>query len=111
MFLAALRRRNPALLETALAFHRRGIIRPDTYVLDLDAICHNGRLIKQQADAFDIELYFMTKQLGRNPLVARALMDVGYQAAVAVDYKEADRLWGSGIPLGNFVMRIPLRSM
>ncbi|HMM22535.1 MAG TPA: YhfX family PLP-dependent enzyme [Selenomonadales bacterium] len=101
MFLATLRRRNPALLETALAFHRRGIIRPDTYVLDLDAICHNGRLIKQQADAFDIELYFMTKQLGRNPLVARALMDVGYQAAVAVDYKEADRLWGSGIPLGN----------
>lgn len=101
MFLSTLLRRNPALLETALDFHRRGIIRPDTYVLDLDAICNNGRLIKQQADTFGVELYFMTKQLGRNPLVAQALMEAGYKAAVAVDYKEADVLWQSGIPLGN----------
>lgn len=101
MFLDTVLHRNSTLLEAALAFHRQGDVRPDTYVLDLDTICENARMIKEQADAWHVGLYFMTKQLGRNPLVAEALLALGYPAAVAVDYKEAALLADHGIPLGN----------
>lgn len=93
--------RNPGLLQTAADLHQQGMIQPDTYVLDLDAIIRNGRVIKEEADKFGIKLYFMTKQLGRNPVVAEALMKLGYDGAVVVDYREADRLWENGIHLGN----------
>jgi predicted amino acid racemase len=101
LFLATTLRRNPDLIQSALRFHRLGLIQPDTYILDLDAICHNGQIIKQTADELGIRLYFMTKQLGRNPLIARAMMEMGYDGAVAVDYKEAETLVQHGIALGN----------
>jgi predicted amino acid racemase len=101
MFLDTTYRRNPRLIETAFKLHQQGQIQPDTYVLDLDAVISNAKSMKEEADSYGIKLYFMTKQFGRNPLVAKELMKLGYEGAVAVDYKEADILYKNGIKLGH----------
>ena len=75
MFLEKVIKRNPELVRCAFALHREGKILPDTYVLDLDCICENARKMKEEADRYGIELYFMLKQIGRNPLVAQKLME------------------------------------
>lgn len=109
MFLDTTLRRNPKLIETAFNLHQQGLIQPDTYILDLDAIIHNGAYIKEEADKYGVKLYFMTKQFGRNPYIAKELMKLGYAGAVAVDYKEADVLYDNGIKLGNVghIVQVP----
>lgn len=101
MFLDTTLRRNPGLIEAAFEMHRKGMIEPDTYVLDLDAILQNGRHILKEANQYGVKLYFMTKQFGRNPYVAKELMQLGYQSAVAVDDRESEILYQNGIPIGN----------
>ena len=38
MFLDVLRRRNPALIEAAIALHQAGALPANCYVIDLDAV-------------------------------------------------------------------------
>ena len=113
MFLEKLLERNPKLAATALKLHKEGRILPDTYVLDLDAIRYNGALIKREADMYGIRLYFMLKQIGRNPLVAADLMALGYDGAVTVDYKEALCMIDNGIHIANVghLEQIPTAAM
>lgn len=101
MFLEKLLERNPKLAMAAFRLHEEGRILPDTYVLDLDAIRYNAALIKREADMYDIKLYFMLKQIGRNPLVAADLMALGYDGAVTVDYREALCMIDNGIHIAN----------
>lgn len=101
MFLEATLRRNPKLIDTAFKLHRQGEIRPDTYILDLDAILYNGRAIKIEGDKYGVKMYFMTKQFGRNPHVSAELMKLGFEGAVAVDFREAQVLHKNGIKLGH----------
>lgn len=101
MFLNATLKKNTALIDVAFEFHQKGIIEPDTYILDCDAIIENASLIKKEADKYGIKLYFMTKQLGRNPYIAKKLMKLGFDGAVAVDFREAEILYSSGIKIGN----------
>lgn len=101
MFLDVTMKRNPALIESAIWYHQQGLIEPDTYVVDLDAVLGNGAMMRQVAEECKIELYFMTKQFGRNPLVAQELQKLGYKGAVAVDYKEAKLLIDAGVHVGN----------
>lgn len=101
MFLDITLKRNPVLLKTAFNLHQKGAIRPDTYVLDLDAIVKNAAMIKEEADKYGVKLYFMTKQFGRNPYIASKLMELGYDGAVAVDFREAEVLYENGIKIGH----------
>ena len=101
MFLNKLKENNPALLQYAFEAHRRGDILPDTYLLDLDAITENGRQMVSAARENGVVLYFMLKQIGRNPLVAKRLMEIGFGGCVAVDFREALRMVEEGIHLGN----------
>lgn len=101
MFLDVTMKRNPQLMESAIWYHQQGLLQPDTYVVDLDTVLGNGAMIQQAAEEYKIKLYFMTKQFGRNPLVARELQKLGYQGAVAVDYKEAKLLMDAGVHVGN----------
>jgi predicted amino acid racemase len=101
MFLDITLRRNRKLIETAFELHQNGIIEPDTYVLDVDSILYNAKCIKNEADKYGIKLYFMTKQFGRNPYIASEIMKLGYEGAVAVDWREAKTLAENGIKLGN----------
>ena len=101
MFLDKVLENNWKLVECAFDMHNRGIILPDTYILDLDTIEANATAMKKNADENDISLYFMLKQIGRNPLVAKKLMDIGFSGAVAVDYKEALCMIDNDIHISN----------
>ena len=101
MFLDRLLQTNRPLAELALEWVRTGVVLPDTYLIDLDTLCENARAIKDEADHSGIQLYFMAKQLGRNPLVARRLADMDFVGAVCVDFREALVMLENGIPLGN----------
>ena len=111
MFLDATIRRNSELIETAFQLHQSGLIPPDTFVLDLDLIIYNAKMIKKVADELGIKLYFMTKQFGRNPFISEKLMELGYEGAVCVDFDEVKTLSANGIKLGNIghIVQIPSR--
>ena len=101
MFLSRLKENNPALLEYAFEAAKKGEILPDTYILDLDTIIQNAKVMKEEADKYNLDLYFMLKQIGRNPVVARALQDLGFSGAVCVDYKEALCMIENGVKVAN----------
>lgn len=101
MFLDMTLKRNPRLIKYAAELHREGKIRPNTYVLDIDAIKENTKMLVAAAEKYGIKLYMMTKQIGRNPEAARIIAACGIERAVAVDPWEAIALAKSGIKLGN----------
>lgn len=101
MFVRHLLKTNPQLVELALTWEREGIILPDTYLIDLDAVCSNACLMLDSAKRSKITLYFMLKQLGRNPLVARKLFELGFPGAVCVDFHDAQVMIEAGVHIGN----------
>ena len=101
MFLDMTAKRNPNLIKAAFQLHREGAIYPNTYVLDMDAIRHNAKIIKEEADKYNINLYMMTKQIGRNPEVAKAISESGIDKIVAVDPWESIILGKAGMKIGN----------
>lgn len=111
MFLEMTQQRNPRLIEVSLELHQQGVISPNTYVLDLDTVKENAETLAQEAKKQDIDLFFMTKQFGRNPVVAKAIVEAGIEKAVAVDPWEALRLSKNGIKIGHVghLVQIPKR--
>jgi predicted amino acid racemase len=109
LFLDLTLRRNPELLDFAFYLHQNGKILPDTYVIDLDAVLQNGRYMIDEGNRNGLELYIMTKQFGRNPLVTSELMKLGFHGTVVVDYKEARVMFENGIPVGHIghLVQIP----
>ena len=101
MFLDVLRRRNPALVEAAIALHQAGRIPANCYVLDLDAVEDNARAFRQRADALGLTVFAMTKQVGRNSGFCRALGRGGIDRAVAVDMACAQALRAAGMRVGH----------
>lgn len=101
MFLAKLKENNPALLDFGFYAHQNGLILPDTYLLDLDTITDNAQKILEEAKKNQVHLFFMLKQIGRNPIVAKRLMEIGYEGAVCVDFIEAITMIRNQIPIGN----------
>lgn len=101
MFLELTKRRNPKLIEAAKFLHQSGKILPDTYLLDLDIIAANTKQLASEARRSGITLYYMTKQVGRNPLVSETIRAAGIDKAVVVDHKEARVMLDFGFPIGN----------
>lgn len=101
MFLDVLRRRNPRLVEAAIALHRSGEIPPNAYVLDLDAVEDNARGFKREADSFGLAVFAMTKQVGRNSGFCRALVRAGIDRSVAVDMACARACHAAGLRVGH----------
>ena len=101
MFLNKLQEKNPKLLNTAIEFHQKGLLSPDTYLLDVDTILDNAKLLIEEAKKNNIKLYVMTKQIGRIPFLAKKILELGYSGVVAVDFKEAEIMIKNNIPLGN----------
>lgn len=101
MFLDVTKRRNPELIQTATALHQRGDIPPNTYIIDVDSLKDNTKMLAETAQQHDMTLYFMTKQLGRVPEVADMIAESGIEEAVAVDFDEGKILAEHGIPIGN----------
>lgn len=101
MFLDALRRRNPGLIEQAIVLHQAGKIPANTYVIDLDAMAGNAALIWAEADRAGLKVFAMTKQMGRNGDFCRAVMAGGIGKTVAVDMECARACVGAGLGLGH----------
>lgn len=100
MFLRALQQQNPALIDGAFKLLKDGAILPDTYIIDVDQFKENARLLKSTADQHGIRLYGMTKQVGRNPILAQILVnELDYDGVVCVDFKEARQLHQAGVKI------------
>ena len=56
MFLDRLMERNRPLAEVALKWQQDGTILPDTYVVDVDAVVENGRMMLEAANPRGIKL-------------------------------------------------------
>lgn len=89
MFLKKTIERNPELIRAVVQMHQQGKILPDTFVVDVDTFLENSRKILDAAGQEGIRLYYMLKQLGRNPYLGKKLEEMGYDGAVVVDWKEA----------------------
>ncbi|WP_136656659.1 alanine racemase [Nitratireductor sp. XY-223] len=101
MFLDVLRRRNPELIEAAIALHQKGRIPANSYVLDIDAVEENARRFKAEADKRGLKVFAMTKQVGRNSAFCQALMRGGVDRAVAVDMACAVACRRAGMTIGH----------
>ncbi len=101
MFLEVTTRRNPALIEAAVKLHQQGAIPANCYVIDVDMVAANARLVAEGAAAHGLKAYQMTKQFGRNPIVAKAVAEAGIDGVVAVDFEEARVLHKSGLRMGH----------
>lgn len=101
MFLDLVNRRNRSLIDVAIQLHQQGEILPDTYVLDLDVIIENAKKIAESAKQHEVELFYMTKQFGRNPLVSKAVESAGIKQSVVVDFKEALIMMENGLQIGH----------
>lgn len=101
MFLNSTLEKNKKLIEASFTLHQNGMVMPDSYIVDLDVLRSNAKKILEQAKQHKIELYFMLKQLGRNPYIASELIKLGYEGAVVVDFKEAKVMMKHHIPIMN----------
>ncbi|MFF4243244.1 alanine racemase [Streptomyces sp. NPDC001822] len=112
MFLDTLLTRNPGLVDAAAALHRDGEIPPDTYVMDLDAVEANAALLAAEGERLGIGLWFVVKQLGRNPELIRAVARHIPRSA-AIDTAEARLLHAAGALPGNVghLVQVPRRAL
>lgn len=109
MFLDLLQRRNPALLDAAITFHQRGELPANTFVIDLDAVTANASAIATEAARLGVTPFAMTKQVGRNPDVCRAIIAGGIAASVSVDMECARATHRAGMRIGHLghLVQIP----
>ncbi|MBL0373315.1 alanine racemase [Rhizobium sp. KVB221] len=101
MFLDILRRRNPKFVEAAMALHREGRIPVNSYVLDLDAVQANARVMKTEADRLGLKIFAMTKQVGRASSFSHAVIRGGIDRSVAVDMACARATHRAGLKVGH----------
>lgn len=109
MFLELLRRRNSDFLSAAASLHQRQELPADSFILDLEAVGRNARRIADEAARLNIEVFAMTKQVGRHPDFAAALLANGITSSVAVDMECARATAAAGLRVGNIghLVQIP----
>ena len=101
MFVERLQKDNPKFIEAIVSLQQQGKLLPDSYAVDMEQYRANAKAIVESANAKGIKLFFMLKQLGRNPVLAQELVKLGYAGAVVVDFKEAQVMMRHNIPIGN----------
>jgi predicted amino acid racemase len=101
MFLDVLRRRNPAFILAAQSLHQAGQIPANAYVLDLDAVTENARLLREEGDRLGLKVFAMTKQVSRQTGFSRAVMAGGIDRCVAVDMACAIACHNAGLRVGH----------
>lgn len=101
MFLDAIARRNPKLIESAVALHQGGQLPANSYVIDVDAVGANGGIIAEEAHKNGLKAFAMAKQFGRNPVVLKAIQRAGIEGCVAVDMNCARPVAASGLKVSH----------
>ena len=112
VFLDNLIKQNPAFARAVIDLHQSGALPPDCYVIDLDVMAENARLICNQSHLLGMEVIAMTKQFGRHPEALRILRDNGVDSFVAVDMTCARAIKRADQPLGHIghLVQIPRHS-
>ena len=101
MFLNVTRRRNPSLILAAQKLHQDGLIPANSYVLDLDAIESNARVLKHEANRLKLKVFAMSKQVSRNSGFCAAVKRGGIDKAVAVDMACGIACDKAGLAIGH----------
>jgi predicted amino acid racemase len=101
MFLQRLAERNPRLMDAAVELHQSGRIPASTYLIDIDAIAENARVLAKEARRLGLTTYVMSKQYARNPYVTLVAIANGLNKTVAVDMPGALQMRRYGIPVGH----------
>ncbi len=101
MYLQRLIERNPQLIEAAIRLHQSGRIPPNTWVIDLDAIADNARVLAAEARRLGLTTYLMSKQYSRVPYVSALALACGLHKIVAVDATCALLAQRYGLPVGH----------
>ncbi len=101
MYLQRLIERNPRLLEAAITLHQGGQIPPNTWIIDLDTIVENARVLAAEAKRLGLTTYLMSKQYGRNPYVSALALANGLNKIVAVDVTCSLMARRYGLPVGH----------
>ena len=109
MFIKELKNNNQNLLESIKILHDKKLIEPDTYVIDIESVCDNAKLLHKKAIKNNLSLYQMTKQFGRNPYIANKIAKIGIDKVVAVDWREAEIMYKNGLKIGNIghIVQVP----
>ena len=84
MFLNSIIRRNPKLIESTVELHQLGQLPSNSYILDIDMIYQNSKILYEEAKKYDLKIFAMTKQIGRNPVALKAIKRAGIDACVTV---------------------------
>lgn len=84
-----------------MALHQAGKIPANCYVLDLDAVQRNAKRLRAEGDRLGLQVFAMTKQVGRYPGFCQAARAGGIDAAVAVDMQCARTAYAGGLQLGH----------
>lgn len=101
MFLKQLRKRNPKLIQTGVALHQKGLIPANSYLLDIDTISKNARMMAEEGEKCHLKVFAMTKQIGRNPVAIKAMVEAGIPAGVCVDMNDARPMLDAGMKIGH----------
>ena len=88
MFLNQIAKRNPKLIQAAVELHQKGQIPSNSYLLDLDVISHNAKIMAEEGRKYGLKVFAMTKQIGRNPAAIEAMIMAGIDAGVCVRSEE-----------------------
>jgi predicted amino acid racemase len=109
MFLELLQRRNPNFLSAIATLHAAGELPVNCYAIDLDAVTRNAAAFAAETARLGLTPFAMTKQIGRNPDVSRALVDSGITHAVGVDLQCAVAAAAGGLRVGHIghLVQIP----
>lgn len=112
MFLPVTEARNRPLIDAAFALHDAGVLPPDTYVIDRDAVGANALALAEAGREHGVELWFVVKQIGRNPMLTETIREYLPRAA-AIDVREAEMLELGGATLGNVghLVQVPVRDL
>lgn len=84
-----------------MALHQAGKMPANCYVLDLDAVQRNAKRLRAEGDRLGLQVFAMTKQVGRYPGFCQAARAGGIDAAVAVDMQCARTAHAGGLQLGH----------
>ncbi len=101
MYLENVLHNNENLLKVTMDLHQQGKLPVNSWIIDLDQIAVNAKVIAQSAKDHDLQTYIMSKQHNRNPYINAVAQKMGLGSVVAVDFQCALSSRDYNIPLGH----------
>ncbi|WP_371806545.1 alanine racemase [Candidatus Lokiarchaeum ossiferum] len=101
MYLEHVMESNSQLIKQTIELHQKNKIPPNTWVIDLDQIAANAKILGETASQNKLITYLMSKQHNRNPYINSVAISQGLHKIVAVDVQGALQCGRYNIPVGH----------